>query len=331
MRRKSITLQTNKIKHQTMNIVFIEPLGVCECTFHTAVAALQAQGHQITFYKDRREDEDTLIERAKDAEIIAVSNIPLRKNFFEHCPRLKMLSVAFTGVDHINIEECRKRGITVCNAAGYSTQAVAELAIGMMIAVYRKIVGGDAITRISGDRQGILGSELGGKTVGIIGLGAIGQRVAQLTAAFGCRILAYNRSPKNLPGITQVDKNTLLSQADIITLHLPLTADTRNFLQSEDFALMRPHAILINTARGPIVNQNALYEALRKGKIAGAALDVYDQEPPLPADCELFNAPNLLMLPHLGFATHEAFASRFDIVVKNMENWLAGTPQNKIC
>ena len=331
MRRKSITLQTNKIKHQTMNIVFIEPLGVCECTFHAAVAALQAQGHQITFYKDRREDEDTLIERAKDAEIIAVSNIPLRKNFFEHCPCLKMLSVAFTGVDHIDIEECRKRGITVCNAAGYSTQAVAELAIGMMIAVYRKIVGGDAITRISGDRQGILGSELGGKTVGIIGLGAIGQRVAQLAAAFGCRILAYNRSPKNLPGITQVDKNTLLSQADIITLHLPLTADTRNFLQSEDFALMRPHAILINTARGPIVNQNALYEALRKGKIAGAALDVYDQEPPLPADCELFNAPNLLMLPHLGFATHEAFASRFDIVVKNMENWLAGTPQNKIC
>ena len=96
MRRKSITLQTNKIKHQTMNIVFIEPLGVCECTFHAAVAALQAQGHQITFYNDRREDEDTLIERAKDAEIIAVSNIPLRKNFFEHCPRLKMLSVAFT-------------------------------------------------------------------------------------------------------------------------------------------------------------------------------------------------------------------------------------------
>ena len=302
-----------------MNIVFIEPLGVCECTFHAAVAALQAQGHKITFYNDRREDEDTLIERAKDAEIIAVSNIPLRKNFFEHCPRLKMLSVAFTGVDHIDIEECRKRNI------------VAELAIGMMIAVYRKIVGGDAITRISGDRQGILGSELGGKTVGIIGLGAIGQRVAQLAAAFGCRILAYNRSPKNLPGITQVDKNTLLSQSDIITLHLPLTADTRNFLQSEDFALMRPHAILINTARGPIVNQNALYEALRKGKIAGAALDVYDQEPPLPADCELFNAPNLLMLPHLGFATHEAFAIRFDIVVKNIENWLAGTPQNKIC
>ena len=115
-----------------------------------------------------------------------------------------MLSVAFTGVDHIDLEACKKRGITVCNAAGYSTEAVAELTIGMMIAVYRKMVGGDAILRIGGDRQGVLGSELHGKTVGIVGLGAIGQRVALLANAFGCKVLGYNRSPKALPHITQV-------------------------------------------------------------------------------------------------------------------------------
>lgn len=313
-----------------MKIVFVEPLGMCECKINAGVAALKQQGHTVTFYSDRNEDEDTLIERARDAEVVVISNIPLRKRFFDNCPRLKMLSVAFTGVDHIDMEECRKRGITVCNAAGYSTQAVAELAIGMMIAVYRKIVGGDAITRICESRQNILGCELHGKTVGIIGLGAIGTRVAQLANAFGCKVLGYNRSPKNLDYVTQVDKNTLLSESNIITVHIPLTPETKGFIGADEFSVVQPHAILINTARGPIVDQNALYNALKKGKIAGAALDVYDQEPPLPANFELFNAPNLLMLPHMGYATHEAFAIRLGIVIRNIEMWLAGTPQNKV-
>lgn len=313
-----------------MKIVFLEPLGMCECSIDTRVSALRQEGHTVIVYPDRNENEEILISRAQDAEIVVVSNIPLKKHFFESCPQLKMLSVAFTGVDHIDMEECRQRGIVVCNAAGYSTQAVAELTIGMMLAVYRKIVGGDAITRISGARQGILGSELCGKTVGIIGLGAIGQRVARLANAFGCRVVGFNRSPKKLEGILQLDKETLLRQSDIITVHLPLNAATKDFITTGDFAQMQPHAILINTARGPIVNQDALYSALRKGHIAGAALDVYDQEPPLPANFELFNAPNLLMLPHMGYATKEAFQSRLDIVVKNIEMWLAGSPQNEI-
>ena len=241
-----------------------------------------------------------------------------------------MLSVAFTGVDHIDLEACKKRGITVCNAAGYSTEAVAELTIGMMIAVYRKMVGGDAILRIGGDRQGVLGSELHGKTVGIVGLGAIGQRVALLANAFGCKILGYNRSPKALPHITQVDKDTLLRQSDIITVHLPLNPETKAFIGTNEFALMQPHAVLINTARGPIVSQEALYNALKKGQIAGAAVDVYDQEPPLPLNLELFNAPNLLMLPHMGYAPREAFETRLNIVIRNIEMWLNNTPQNQV-
>ena len=313
-----------------MKITFVEPLGMCECTLEASVKALKNAGHTVTYFPDRNEDEEVLIERAKEADVVVVSNLPLRKHFFESCPRLKMLSVAFTGVDHIDLEECRKRGITVCNAAGYSTEAVAELAIGMMIAVYRKIVGGDTITRICEDRQGILGSELHNKTVGILGLGAIGQRVGYLAHAFGCKILGYNRSEKNIPYITQVSKETLLKQSDIITLHLPLTAETKGFIGEAEFSAMSPQAILINTARGPVVDQNALYNALKKGQIAGAAIDVYDQEPPLPANFELFNAPNLLMLPHIGYATKEAFEMRLEIVVKNIEMWLAGTPQNRI-
>lgn len=313
-----------------MKIVFVEPLGMCECILNAQVETLKKQGHTITFYTDRNEDEEVLIERAKDAEVLVISNIPLKKHFFESCSHLKMISVAFTGTDHIDIEECKKRSIMVCNAAGYSTEAVAELTIGMMIAVYRKIVGGDAITRICESRQGILGSELHNKTVGIIGLGAIGQRVAYLSHAFGCKVLAYNRSIKNIENATQVDKNTLLQQADIITVHIPLNTETKGFIGAHEFQQMQPHSILINTARGPIVDQNALYNALKKGQIAGAAVDVYDQEPPLPANFELFNAPNLLMLPHIGYATKEAFGIRLDIVVKNIEMWLAGTPQNKI-
>lgn len=313
-----------------MKIVFVEPLGMCECILNARVEKLKKQGHTITFYPDRNEDEEVLIERAREADVVVISNIPLRKHFFESCPNLKMLSVAFTGVDHIDLEECKKRGITVCNAAGYSTQAVAELTIGMMIAVYRKIVGGDAITRISEDRQGILGCELQGKTVGIIGLGAIGQRVAHLANAFGCKVIGYNRSNKDIAGVKTVDKTTLLRQSDIISVHLPLTDDTRDFINTTEFAQMQPHNILINTARGPIVNQTALYNALKKGQIAGAAVDVYDREPPLPANFELFNAPNLLMLPHMGYATKEAFGIRLDIVVKNIEMWLTNTTQNKI-
>lgn len=313
-----------------MKITFAEPLGMCECSLETRVKILKDAGHSVSFYPDRNEDEEELIARAQDADVLVISNIPLRKHFFESCPRLKMLSVAFTGVDHIDLEECRKRGITVCNAAGYSTEAVAELSIGMMIAVYRKIVGGDAVTRICEALPVFTGSELHNKTVGIIGLGAIGQRVGYLAHAFGCHVLGYNRSEKNIPYIRQVNKETLLSCSDIISVHLPLTAETKGLIGGPEFAAMPNHAILINTARGPIVDQDALYNALRKGQIAGAAVDVYDQEPPLPANFELFNAPNLLMLPHIGYATKEAFSIRLDIVIKNVEMWLAGTPQNQV-
>lgn len=313
-----------------MHIVFIEPLGMCECVISAQCRRLKEAGHAITFFSDRNENEQILIERAKEADVVIVSNIPLRKAFFESCPRLKMISVAFTGVDHIDMDECRKRNIIVCNAAGYSTQAVAELTIGMMIATLRKIVGGDSITRIGGGRQNFLGTEIGGKTVGIAGAGAIGQKVARLAHVFGCNVIAYNRSPKTIENIRFVDKATLFKEADIISLHLPLTNETRDFVDEAAFKLMRPHAILINTARGPVVNQDALYNALRKNQIAGAATDVYAQEPPLPANMDLFNAPNLLMLPHMGYATKESFAIRLGIVVQNVEQWLDGTPQNKV-
>lgn len=305
-----------------MKIVFLEPLGLKVNQIEAACANLKQAGHEVVIYPDRNENLEVLKQRAEGADVIIESNIPLRKDFLDACPNLKMLSIAFTGLDHIDMEECQRRGIKVMNAAGYSTEAVAELAIALMIDVYRKVRENDIITREC-QRKGIMpGREIGGKTIGIIGMGNIGQRVAKIANAFGCKVLAWNRTPKTIEGVTFVDKETLMKEADIVTLHIALNNETRDFITEKDFALMKPSAILINTARGPVVNEMALANALKNGIIAGAATDVYGTEPPLKKDNPLFDAPNLIMLPHIGFATEEAFVLRLGIVVKNVEEWL---------
>ena len=307
-----------------MKVVFLEPLGLKISQIEDACQGLRQAGHEVVVYPDRNETFDELVRRAEGADVIVESNIPLRKDFLDACPNLKMLSIAFTGLDHIDMEECRRRGIEVMNAAGYSTEAVAELAIALMIDVFRKVRDNDLITRQC-DRKGLMpGREIGGKTVGIVGMGNIGQRVAKIAQAFGCRVLAWNRTKKEVEGVAFVDKDTLLRQSDIITLHIALNDETRDFITAKDFALMKPSAILVNTARGPVVNETALAEALKSNTIAGAATDVYGQEPPLKKDNPLFDAPNLIMLPHIGFATEEAFVLRLGIVVKNVENWMKG-------
>ncbi len=302
-----------------MKIVFLEPLGLKVQQIEAACEGLKKASHEVVIYPDRNENLDELKRRSEGAEVIIESNIPLRKDFLDACPNLKMLSIAFTGLDHIDMEEFQRRGIVVKNAAGYSTEAVAELTIALMIDVYRKVLENDAIMRQC-KRKGIMpGREIGGKTVGIIGMGNIGQRVAKLANAFGCKVLAWNRTQKQVEGVTFVDKNTLLKESDIVTLHIALNAETRDFITEKDFALMKSSAILINTARGPVVNEQALAHALKDGKIAGAATDVYGSEPPLKQDNPLFGAPNLIMLPHIGFATEEAFVLRLGIVVGNIE------------
>ena len=299
-----------------MKIVFLEPLGLTVEAIDKACDNLKKQGHEVVVYPDRRPELN--IERAAGADIIVESNMPLRKDFFDACPNLKMLSIAFTGLDHIDMEECQRRGIVVKNAAGYSTEAVAEETICMMIGLYRHVIENDSITRSCKGLSMAPGREIAGKTVGIIGLGAIGQRTAALAQAFGCKVIAWNRTPKQVPGVTMVEKETLLKEADIVALHIALNNDTKNFLTAKDFAMMKSSAIIVNAARGPVVNTADLAEALKKGIIAGAALDVYDGEPPLSADNPLLTAPNTMLLPHVGFATREAFEERLRIVVENI-------------
>lgn len=304
-----------------MKIVFLEPLGLTVEAIEKACDKLKKQGHEVVVYPDRKPELN--IERAAGADVVVESNMPLRKDFFDACQNLKMLSIAFTGLDHIDMEECKRRGIVVKNAAGYSTEAVAEETICMMIGLYRHVIENDRITRSCKGPSIAPGREIAGKTVGIIGMGAIGQRTAALAQAFGCKVIAWNRTPKQVAGVKFVDKDTLLKEADIVALHIALNNETRDFITAADMAKMKPSAILVNAARGPVVNTADLAEALKKGVIAGAALDVYDGEPPLNPENPLLTAPNTMLLPHIGFATKEAFLLRLGIVVKNVENFIS--------
>ena len=173
-----------------------------------------------------------------------------------------------------------------------------------------------------------MGFELSGKTFGVVGLGAIGRRTVKLAQAFGCKVLGYNRSQKDIAGVEQVDLETLLKESDIVSLHVPLTEATKGLIGEAELALMKPTAILINTARGPVVDTAALAKALTDGTIAAAGIDVFNGEPPIAADNPLLKAPNTLLAPHIGFATKEALAKRAVIAFKNVAMYLQGKPQN---
>jgi D-3-phosphoglycerate dehydrogenase len=303
-----------------MKIVFLESLGLSVERIENECKTLRSLGHEIIIYPNRCPERN--IERAADADIVVESNMPLRKDFFEACPNLKMLSIAFTGLEQIDLKECEKRGIVVNNAAGYSTEAVAEEAICMMIGLYRHVIENDKITRSCEGPSLAPGREISNKTLGVIGLGAIGQRTAKLAQAFGCNVIAWNRTPKDVEGVTLVDKETLLKESDIITLHIALNDETRNFITAKEIDMMKPSAIIINAARGPIINTNDISEALRNGRISGAALDVFDTEPPLDKNNPLLNLPNTMLMPHIGFATEEAFEIRLGIVVENIKRFI---------
>ncbi len=303
-----------------MKIVFLEPLGLKVEDVEMASSCLREMGHEVVVNADRSPEKN--IERAKGADIVVESNMPLRKEFFEARPTVKMLSIAFTGLDHIDMVECERRGIEVKNAAGYSTEAVAEETLCMMIGLYRKVIENDSILRAC-ERGGVMpGRELRGKTVGIVGLGAIGQRVAQIVRVFGCDVIAWNRTPRDIEGVKMVDKETLFREADIVCVHLALNDATRNFISARELKLMKPSAILVNAARGPVVNTTDLAEALKNGALSAAATDVFDGEPPLKKDNPLLSAPNTMLLPHIGFATKEAFVDRLHIVVENIKQYL---------
>lgn len=307
-----------------MRIAVMEPLGVEQEKFMQIAREAVGNDVEIVCYDTRTTDVEELGRRGRDADIIAIGNLPFPREVLEKCENVKMLAVAFTGLDHVDLKYCEERGIKVQNCAGYATTAVAELTFGLLLDLCRNIGKCDTAARNGGTKAGLIGFELEGRTMGIVGTGAIGARVAKLAAAFGMDVIAYSRTPGKVAGVRYVSLEELLAQADVVSLHVPLTDETRGMIGAEELALMKKTAVLVNTARGPVVDTKALADALNSGRIAGAAIDVFDAEPPLDADEPLINAKNTVVTPHVAFATDESMIKRAEIEFRNIAEFIKG-------
>lgn len=305
-----------------MRIAVMEPLGVEQEKFMQIAREAVGNDVEIVCYDTRTTDVEELGRRGRDADIIAIGNLPFPREVLEKCENVKMLAVAFTGLDHVDLKYCEERGIKVQNCAGYATTAVAELTFGLLLDLCRNIGKCDTAARNGGTKAGLIGFELEGRTMGIVGTGAIGARVAKLAAAFGMDVIAYSRTPGKVAGVRYVSLEELLAQADVVSLHVPLTDETRGMIGVEELALMKETAVLVNTARGPVVDTKALADALNSGRIAGAAIDVFDKEPPLDADEPLINAKNTVVTPHVAFATDESMIKRAEIEFRNIAEFI---------
>lgn len=313
-----------------MKIAILEPLGIPGDTLVNMVKEAVGTKNEVVYYDSRKEDNETLIKRSQDADIVVLSNFKYSGEVMKKCPRLKYICVAFTGYDHVDMAYCREKKIQVSNCAGYSTAAVADLVFGLILSLYRNIIPCNDAVRKGGTKAGLIGPELEGKKFGIIGAGAIGLRTAKIAQAFGCEVYAYTRTVKKIDGVAFTDLDTLLSTCDIVSLHVPQNASTAGMISREKIALMKKSAILINTARGPIVDSRALADALNSGDIAGAGIDVFESEPPIDKNHPLLNAKNCILTPHIGFATDEAMVKRAHIVASNIKSYLSGKPENLV-
>lgn len=312
-------------------VALVQPLAIPEAELERQFAPLAEAGAALAFRDCRGLADDEIVAWAHDATVLVVANMPISSTVIDGLPHLKMISVAFTGVDHIPMDACARRGIVVSNAQGYATASVVELTFGLLLAVLRRIVPADRATRSGEGSAAFHGLQLAGRTFGVVGAGAIGSAVARVALAFGCRVLVATRTHRpelESAGASIVDLTTLLAESDIVSLHVPLTEGTRGLIGARQIASMKRSAILINTARGPVVDSAALAEALGAGRIAGAGLDVFDTEPPLDPAEPLLHAPNVVVTPHTAYATAEAFRARAEIVFANISNWVAGTPTN---
>ena len=259
-------------------------------------APLAARGCEFVHY-ERTADAAALANEVRDAEVLILANMPLPAEVAAQAERLKYVDVAFTGVDHVPMDLFRARGIAVSNASGYSNEAVPELAVGMVLSILRNLREVERACRAGGTKAGLVGTELKGKTVGILGYGSIGSRSGELFHAFGCRVV---------------------------------TSEGHRIKNRPDFLEVLPQTEVLRQARGPVVVTDDLVEALNRGTIAAAAVDVFDREPPLDPDLPLLHAPNTLFTPHVAFATAESMELRAEIVFDNLSAFLDGEIRNRM-
>ncbi len=286
-------------------------------------------GVELVVFRDHLADPDAVAARLADFDVVMAmrERTPFPQPLLERLPRLRLLVTAGMRNAAIDLRAAADRGVLVCGTAGlpYPT---AELAWGLILSLARRIPREDRATRDGGWQQTV-GVGLNGKTLGVLGLGTLGSRVARFGRAFEMEVLAWSQ---NLTaghaaeaGATLVGRDDLLARSDVVTIHLVLSERTRGLIGARELALMKRTAYLVNTSRGPIVDEAALVRALREGLIAGAGLDVYDEEP-LPPDHPLRGLPNTVVTPHLGYVTEETYRIFYGQALEDVKAWLAGQP-----
>ena len=296
---------------------------------------LEEAGFRVAVYDSLPRDEEELAQRLQGAHstINVRSSSPFTGAVLERCPQLRHVAVFGIGYDNVDVRAARSRRITVTNTPGYATVAVAEATLALMLGVLRRVPQHHRVVQEGRWTEAQAVGQLYGKTLGVIGVGAIGQRVVELGRALGMRVLAWTFHPTperaQALGVTFCSLEELLGNADIVTLHVPLTAESGGLLGRRELALMKPTAVLVNTARGSLVEEEALVEALRQGRIAGTGLDVFDREP-LPPDHPLTGLDNVVLSPHLGSVTPEAQYEGLKMAVDNVVNLWLGNGTNVV-
>ena len=277
---------------------------------------------------------EEIVDRLKDATIAIINKVPMRADTLQQLPKLKLIAVAATGTDVVDKAYCKQHGITVVNIRNYAFNTVPEHVIALIFALRRNL-----LTYVKDVANGVWNKssqfcflthpirDIAGSTLGIVGYGALGKSIGKRAEALGMKVLPFDVMPQ--PGL--VDFETILKESDIITLHVPLTPDTKNMIGAKELKMMKPTAILINTARGGLVDEAALAEALKNGTIAGAGFDVLTVEPPKEGNILIDDSiPNLIVTPHVAWASKEAMQILSDQLIDNIEAFVAGKPQNVV-
>lgn len=289
-----------------------------------------------TVIYDRTLPEET-VHRVKNADAVFLNKVKLTGEILAQCRNLKLICEAATGYDNIDIDFCRENGIAVCNVPGYSANSVSQVTVAMALSLacrlgeYRRFTASGDYTK-SGiqNRLTPVFHELNGKTWGIVGYGNIGSRVADAARALGCRVLAFKRRP--VCGVECADIETVLSKSDVISVHLPLSCDTRNIIDKKRISMIKKNAIFINASRGLVADEEALCSAVKEGKLGGLGIDVYSEEP-FRADSpyyEIKNFDNVCLTPHMAWGAYEARERCFKIMLENMKAFFGGEIKNRV-
>lgn len=289
---------------------------------------------EVIYYDNTAPEE--LLERIREADAVICNKTVISGETMSQCPNLKYIGLLATGYNNIDVKYAAQHDICVCNAGQYSTDAVAQFTFALMLEIFSCTSSYNSFCQEGKWKQSRNFSvfsasqrELKGKTLGILGCGSIGSKVAAIAKVFDMNVIASVRTPRPLEGIETVSFEELLERSDIISVHCPLTEETKGIFNDSAFAKMKDGAVFINTSRGPVVNEPALRRALESGKLAAAAVDVLEYEP-MREDCPLFGAPNLIITPHVAWAPVETRVRLIGIVEDNLRAWLNGEPKNVV-